>query len=293
MSADFKKKFRRRLTYLPTFFSITIVLFLVGLLGIVILKGYQIRRIMKENIVVRILFREDVKQEDMLAMEKKFKAESFVKSARFISKEEGLKQWQKDYSDDASKMLGFNPLPNTIDIYFKEGYMQPDSLNRLKQLLEKNDANVREVYYQEALVQQIDKITSTIGVILLSMSLIMGFISIILIHNTIRLTLYARRFLIKSMQLVGATQGFIRGPFITRGVLMGLFSGLLAICAIGLLIIMLLHSYNLTEVPELMQDNFQTGILFFSVILLGILISGLSSYYAINKYLKMKLDDLF
>jgi cell division transport system permease protein len=248
---------------------------------------------MKENIVVRILFREDVKQDDMLAMEKRFKAQPFVKSARFISKEEGLRQWQKDYSDDASKMLGFNPLPNTIDIYFKEGYMQPDSLNRLKVLLEKNDANVREVYYQEALVQQIDKITSTIGAVLLAMSLIMGIISIILIHNTIRLTLYARRFLIKSMQLVGATQGFIRGPFITRGILMGLLSGILAIGCIGLLIFMLLRSYNLSEVPELMQDNFQTAVLFFSVILLGILISGLSSYYAINKYLKMKLDDLF
>jgi cell division transport system permease protein len=213
-----------------------------------------------------------------------------VKGVVYTSKEEALKTMRNEVGEDLDKLLGdINPLPNNLLISFNEAFVTPDSLAAMKAEFEK-DPGVLDVSYNQMLVENMDKIVRITGLVLLSIAAVMGLVSIGLIYNTIRLTLYARRFLIKSMQLVGATQNFIRMPFLKRGFVLGLISGLIA-C--GMLYIGLILFVNSFPVLAVVQDTVQLLLLFAGIVFTGILISTLASYAAINKYLRMKLDDLF
>lgn len=265
------------------------MLFLTGLFGLFILHANALKEITRENVQLSIYFKDDVKEADILSIQKQLESQPFVKTAKYVSKDEALHAMEKEMGENPSSLLGFNPFPNSIDVHFKPDFVTIDSLTLIKSQLEQK-VSVREVNFDALMVQNIDRNIRIAGIVLLSLATIMGLVSIALINNTIRLTLYSKRFLIKSMELVGATGGFIRRPFIYKGFGLGLLSSLFA-C-----MLLLSGLYFLTqkfEDLERLQNFTLIGMLMFMLILLGMLISGLSSYFAINKYLKMKLDDLF
>ena len=265
------------------------MLFLAGLFGWFIINVNTLKEDVRENVPLRIFLKEDAQQKDVNHLEKYLQQKPSVKKVVYVSKEEGLKSMQEELGLNAEELLGYNPLPNSIDVNFNSDFIQADSLLALKSNLENNVA-VREVFYNKILVQDIDKNIRIVGIILLSLALLMGAVSIALINNTIRLTLYSKRFIIKSMQLVGATQNFIRKPFIIKGFIIGLCSSVFA-CALMLLTLYIFTRYF--PYLNVLHNYTQLSLLFLGIILLGIIISSLSSFFAINKYLKMKLDDLF
>jgi cell division transport system permease protein len=279
--------YKRRISYLPTFFSISLVLFLAGLLGLFLLNANAMKESIKENVEMSIFFKDEVAVPDILAIQKKLSAERYVKDATYIDKETGAKLWP--LGAQGVKLLGFNPIPNSIDVHFKSGFVAFDSLNSLKTSLEKNPG-IREIQFDHDVVSNIDKFVRTTGIVLAGLALLMALISIALINSAIRLNMYSRRFLIKSMQLVGATKNFIRRPFIVTGVVTGICSALFAgvLLGIGIYIVSRKFEYLLV-----LNNYMQMGIILIGLLVMGTLIAGLSSYFAINKYLKLKLDDLF
>jgi cell division transport system permease protein len=283
------KKFRRRFSYFPAFFSISLVLFLAGLFGLFIIHAGSIKDYIKENVQLSIYFKDDVKTDDIQSLRAKLAAEHYVRDAKFISKEDGLKLLEQEIGGNQEEVLGYNPVPNTIDIYFKPDYVAADSLSRLKAELEKN-ISIREVSYDAPVVQNIDRNVRIAAIVLLSLALLMSLVSIALINNTIRLTFYSKRFTIKSMQLVGATRNFIRQPFIFRGAALGLCSSVFA-CA---LLVGVLYAVNtrLVDLSQITNKVYVAGLMIL-VLLTGVFISSLSSYFAVNRYLRLKLDELF
>ncbi len=279
--------YKRRISYLPTFFSISFVLFLGGLLGYFILNANAMKRNIKENIELSLYFNDNVSEADILKTRDKLQTEPYVKKAEYISKEDGVKIWP--LGAEGVKLLGFNPIPNSIDVHFNSGFVVFDSLKILKTALEKNPG-IREVQFDENVVENIDKYVQTAGIILISLALMMGIVSIALINSAIRMNMYSRRFLIKSMQLVGATKNFIRRPIISTGIITGLCSAVFAAILLSTFIYFIKQKFNFL----FMIDNYlEIGSLLVGMLILGVLITGLSSYFAINKYLKLKLDDLF
>jgi cell division transport system permease protein len=279
--------YKRRISYLPTFFSISLVLFLAGLLGYFIMNANAMKSSIKENVELSLYFNDNISEADILKTRDKLQAEPYVKKADYISKEDGVKIWP--LGAEGVKLLGFNPIPNSIDVHFNSGFVVFDSLKSLKIALQKNPG-IRDVQFDEDVVENIDKYVQTAGIVLISLALMMGLVSIALINSAIRLNMYSRRFLIKSMQLVGATKNFIRRPIINTGIITGLCSAAFAAVLLTGFIYFIKHKFGFL----FMLDNYiQIGALLLGMILMGILITGLSSYFAINKYLKLKLDDLF
>jgi cell division transport system permease protein len=191
--------------------------------------------------------------------------------------------------EDFVQFLGYNPLPATIDIQLKAGYANSDSISRIeKQLMASN--LVKEVLYQKSLIDQVNSNISKISFVILGFSLILLVISVILINNTIKLSIYARRFLIRSMQLVGATETFIRLPFVKRSIVHGLIASVSAI-----LLLMLTLFLIQQRMPELkaLQDNLQFAWFFAAVLILGIVLSVVSTWFSVHKFLRMKIDSLY
>lgn len=285
-----EKQFKKRtVSYIPAFLSITLVIFLGGLFGIFLLHAGKLKREIKENMQLNVYFKDDAREADIIHLQKQLEGTRNVIGVKYTSKEEALKKWQQDLGENPMSVLDFNPFPNSLDVRFQSDYVTVDSLENIKNRLEK-DVSVREVVYDKAIVSNIDRNIKIAGLILLSVSLLMGLVSITLINNTIRLTLYSKRFLIKSMQFVGATQNFIRRPFIIKGILLGFLSGIFA--AFLLIITVYFVTYYFPYL-EALQNYIHIGLLLFLIIILGIAVTGLSSFFAINRYLKLKLDDLF
>jgi cell division transport system permease protein len=283
------RQFRRRISYFPAFFSITLVLFLAGTFGLFIIHTNSLKNYIKENVQLSIYFKDDVNNADIQNLQHKLEAEPYVKSARFISKEDGLKLMNEKYGADQMKILGYNPIPNSIDLYFNPEYVAPDSLSILKTQLEKN-ISVREVSYDALVVQNINRNIRLAAIVLLSLALLMCLVSIALINNTVRLTFYSKRFIIKSMQLVGATRNFIRAPYILKGAILGLCSSVFA-CVL-LISVMYFVNTRLIDLSEI-TNKMYISLLMVTMVATGVVISSLSSYFAVNRYLRIKLDDLF
>lgn len=285
-----EKQFKKRtVSYLPAFLSITLVIFLGGLFGIFLLHAGKLKKEIKENLQLNVYFKDDAREADIIRLQKQMEAIPYVIGVKYTSKDEALKKWQQDLGENPMSVLDFNPFPNSLDVRFQSDYVAVDSLEQIKNKLEKN-LSVREVTFDKAIVSNIDRNIKMVGLILLSFALLMGLVSITLINNTIRLTLYSKRFLIKSMQFVGATQNFIRRPFIIKGILLGFLSGIFA--ALLLMLTLYIVTYYFPNL-EALQNYIHIGLLLFLIIIIGIAVSGLSSYFAINRYLKLKLDDLF
>ncbi|MBM3434846.1 MAG: cell division protein FtsX, partial [Bacteroidetes bacterium] len=218
MARQEDKIFIKRLqsSYITTVVSISLVLFMLGLLGLIILHAKKLSDYVKENIGFSIIMKEGVKEAGIIRLQKILDATEYVKSTEYITKEEAAKEFEKELGEDFTSFLGYNPLLPTIEVRFKAGYANNDSLAIIKEKILANP-NVKEVFYQESLVDVVNQNVSKISVIVLAFSLLLLIIAIALINNTIRLSVYSKRFIIRSMQLVGATHRFISRPFIALG----------------------------------------------------------------------------
>jgi len=280
---------RLRASYITSIISIMLVLFMIGLLGMIIIHGKKLSDYVRENISISLMLKENLADEQVQNYMKRLQNTSYVKQAEFISREQAAKQLSNELGEDFVEFLGYNPLPASIDLQLKAGYANNDSIARIeRQLLSSN--LVKEVVYQKSLIDQVNSNISKISMVIISFSLILLIISVILINNTIKLSIYAKRFLIRSMQLVGATENFIRLPFIKRSALHGIIAAVLA----DMLLIGTLYIAR-QRMPEIvaLQDISVFAVFFLGVILLGVILSAVSTWISVNKFLKMKIDSLY
>jgi cell division transport system permease protein len=291
MSKQEEKYNKRRLksSYITSVISISLVLFMLGILGMIILHAQKISNQVKENIGFSIYIKEEVKEADIIRFQKSMDVSSFVKSTEYITKEKAASDLSKDLGEDFVNFLGYNPLSAKIDVRLNADYANNDSLTKIEKQITKNEF-VKEVYYQKSLVQVVNENIKRISLFILSFSTLLLIIAMALINNTIKLSVYSKRFLIKTMQLVGATQHFIRKPFIIKGVISGLYGALISIALlIGTLY---LAQNNFPEIFNIQEIDLYL-IVFGIVIFLGILFSWVSTYLAVRKYLNMKTDSLY
>lgn len=265
------------------------MLFLFGMLGLFMINAKKLDTYLKESVELHLLFREGTKEADAAFWFHKIKESDYVKQAEFISREEAKERMENELGAGAIEILGYNPMPFSIIFNVKESYAKKDSLSAIKKELEQIDY-VRELSYQADIVEQIEGNVKMIGLILLSIAFAFLIIAVALINSTVRLSMYSKRFLIKSMQLVGATRSFIRKPLMWQTIWTGLLAAGLACLAI-LFVIVNISAYF----PQLIivKDLIPVSALFGSVLLLGLFITTISSYFAINRYLNLRLDDLY
>ena len=282
-------KRRLRASYITSVVSIALVLFMLGLLGLIVLHAHKLSDYVKENIGFSIIMKDNVREADILAFQKELNATSFVKSTEYITRERAAAELQKDLGEDFVDFLGYNPLLPSIEVSLKADYANNDSLNLIEQRVVEN-SQVKEVYYQKSLVDMVNQNVRKISMVLLGFSMLLMLISVALINNTIRLSVYSKRFLIKSMLLVGATRGFIQRPFLVKGLVHGLVAAFLAI----LLLIGVLYMAG-RQMPELagLQDKNMFLALFIIIVIAGLTLSCISTWLAVRKFLRIKTDHLY
>ena len=290
MKMSEKSSSKRRVagSYFLSLMSITLVLFLLGVFALLMMHAQKLSNHLKENIGFEVVMNSNVKEDKILQLQKELDAMPAVKSTEYITKEEAIRRLSEDLGEDFLQWLGNeeNPLLPSIDMRFNADYANNDSI---QEQLRKN-TDVKEIYYQKSLVGLINQNVNRIGLALMVASIILLIIAITLIRNTIRLSIYSKRFLVRSMQLVGATPAYIRRPFIRSGILQGFFGALLADVFLALLL------YGLYKrLPELtlVQDYTIVISIFVGIIFLGILLGGLSTRLALRKYLHADVDQLY
>ncbi|RKD92585.1 cell division protein FtsX [Mangrovibacterium diazotrophicum] len=284
-------KLRRRLfrSYITATISITLVLFLVGLMSLLVQNAGRLSDYVREHVGFTLVLQDDVRDVEVLRLQKMLSATPYVKSTEYINKEDAAVTLANDLGEDFVDFLGFNPLFSSLDVKLYAPYMDTDSLV----VLEKNFLQypqVKEVYYQRDLVRVINNNVRRISLFLMIFALLLLFIFTALINNTIRISIYSQRFVINTMKLVGATRSFIRKPFLWKSIAYGLIGGLIA----NITILLLIYSYqkDFKEILDIRQLD-TVGLTFIVVLVFGVLISGLSTYFAVNKFLRLKFDELY
>ena len=269
--------------------SLSLVLFVVGLLSLVLINAQKLSNYVKENIGFSIMIKEDVKEIELIEFNKILDAEDFTKSTRFISKEQATKELEQDLGEDFVNFLGFNPIMASIDVKLNSSYANNDSLQNISSRLEKSDV-VYEVFYQKNLIKKLNSNVGKISFFLICISLILFFIAFALINNTIRLSVYSKRFIIRTMRLVGAENSFIQKPFLISGVYQGLYSAIFAI-------FMLLGSIQLIQAETAsilnINDLQNIGLVFIVLFCSGIIISGTSTFFAVRKFIYLNEGELY
>ncbi|KEQ31615.1 cell division protein FtsX [Pedobacter antarcticus] len=275
--------------YISTIFSITLVLLMLGVLGLILVHAKNLSNYVKENIVLNIIVDEGAKEADVLQFQKELNANPAVKQTQYVNKELAARNLTQDLGEDFVNFLGYNPLLSTVDVYLKAEYANIQGIDTLKAQIGKNPV-VKEVIYQSSLIEMVNKNINTIGLIILAFAAILLVISIALINNTIRLAIYSQRFLIKSMQLVGATKNFIRKPFILLAMLHGLIASIIAVT-----LLMGLLFYAQREIPEIviLRNYTEFGIVLLFLVGIGIFITAFSTSFAVSRYLRLKTYDLY
>ncbi len=280
---------RGKASYFMAIMGVTLVLFLLGIIGWLLINTRALGQHFKENVEVNVYLRDPLNPEDSASLVRYIAARPYVKEYVFVTKEMAKKKYMADGNEDWSQVLTENPLPNSIDFKLKPGFVDPDTLKSIKADLEKQ-TYVSGVQYQEQLVSNLNSNLNKVSWVLLGVAILLGLVVIFLIDNTIRLAMFSNRFTIKTMQMVGATRGFIARPMDIRAILNGSLSGAIAVAAVYAII-------KTTEnwVPELkaIRNNTSMILLFLGMIILGILITLLSTHSSVLKYLRKKLDDLY
>jgi cell division transport system permease protein len=278
-----------RSSYATTVVSISLVLFLLSLLGLLVLNTKKLGDFVKENIGFSVILKEKTREADIIQIQRTFDASVFVKETRYITPEQAAAELQEQLGENFLDFLGFNPLLPSIDLKLNAAYANPDSIAMIeKEFL--NHPQVKEVYYQESLVHLVNDNVRNLSLIILVFSAFLFFISIALFNNTIRLLFYSKRFIIKTMLLVGATSSFIRRPFVFSGILHGLIGSLVAT-----LMLFIVVYFAQREMPDIIgfTDYGTLGVLLLIIFGIGILLSWLSTLFAVNKYLRIDQDRLY
>ena len=275
--------------YPTTVISTSMVLLMIGLVTLIGIHAKNLSNYIKENIVLTVIMNEGSAEPDVLKLKTEISQHGYVDKVNYISKDEAAKTLTKDLGEDFIRFLGYNPLSPSLDVYLKPAYADKDSINSIKSQLLQN-AVVKEINYQESLVESVNRNINVVQIILVAFAFILLIIAISLIYLTVRLAIYSRRFLIKSMQLVGATKGFIQRPFLAIGLYNGLFAGVLAALMLWATIYIAQK-----EIPELvmLQDRSQFILVYAGVIILGVVLSFISTFFAVNKHLRTNIDKLY
>ncbi len=276
-------------TYFNAIMGVALVLFLVGVLGWLLINGRALSRAFKEDMEISVDFHDNVTDGSVAKMKAILDRQPFVRSTRIISKDEAIKMENEVEGTNITEFLGYNPLFTSISMKLNEEYVNKDSLDKIKKFVLQSNI-VRDMTWPNVVVEQMNSNLRKIGIILGSISVLLMIVVIFLIDNTVRLAMFSSRFLIKTMQMVGATQTFITRPFDIRAFLNGLISGVVAV--IGLWIVM---SFAAAQLPvlALLNDPPLLTFLIIGMIILGIIISMYSTHRSVVKYLKMHVDDLY
>jgi cell division transport system permease protein len=276
-------------SYLTLIVSISLVLFLLGVLGLVLINARGLSDYFRESLSFSVMLDEEAKEADIRMLQKDLDAKPYVKSTDYISKDAAAAKLKQDLGEDFVNFLGYNPLSPTIDVYLFAGYTSPDSVTKIEKYIHEYPF-VKDVYYQESILYLINENVRKISIFILVISIFLFLIALTIINNTIRLSIYSKRFIIRTMQLVGATRSFIRKPFLVRSAIHGLIAGLIAI-------ILLLGLIYLVEREFFMLLTFQNInmllILAASIILTGIIITVISTFFSVNRYLGISEDKLY
>ncbi len=289
--AQFGKGYAKRSTpsYFMAIVGVSLVLFLLGLLGWIVINANRLGENFRENVEVQVYVRQNISAKDSAALVQFVAAQPYVKSYNYVTKEMARRQFVGDGNDDFMSVLDQNPLPASVDFRLKSEYANADSLNKIKADFSQNLA-VDEVKYNKKLVTNLNDMIRKVSLALLVITVLISVAVIILIDNTIRLAMFSNRFLIKTMQMVGATRWFIARPMDRRAIVNGAISGLIAIG--GIVGIIFVCETWLPDMKALRDYTLLSG-MFIVMILLGICISFISTHRSVVKYLKMKLDDLY
>lgn len=283
----FRRKARR--TTVTAVISISLVLFLLGMFSVLVMNAKMLSDYIKENLEVQIYVQEDAELRDIKTLERQLKAYPFVKELDFVSKETAVQILTEDLGENFVDFLGYNPLLASFNLTVNASHANTDSLLQVKQELLSNPI-VKEVYYQDVVLDLINKNLRTMALVVGAFSVLLLLITVTLINNSIRLSLYSQRFLIKSMQLVGATSWFIKRPYLGKSLVQGLLS---TIVSVGLLFgVLQIGDAQLPELKSLRNEQF-TLLIAGGMLLIGLVISLMSTWFAISKYLRNKIDDLY
>jgi cell division transport system permease protein len=282
-------KARLRGSYITLIVSVSLVLFLLGVLGIVIINARGLSDYFKESLSFSIMLNEDAKETDITMLQKDLNTKPYIKSTQYVSKDEAAAKLKNDLGEDFVNFLGYNPLSPSIDVYLRAQYTKPDSVSKIEKYVLEYPF-VKEIYYQESLLFLINENVKKISLFIIVISMLLFLIALTIINNTIRLSVYSKRFLIRTMQLVGATKSFIRRPFLIKSAFHGLIAGLLAM-------ILLLGLLYLVEKEFFMLLAFKDIKMFFLlgavIILIGIFINVVSTFFSVNRYLVISEDKLY
>ena len=291
MSSSFEKFQKRRVitSYFSVVLSVFLVLFLLGTLGLFVINSKRISDNFKEDIVMTIFMKSEANDSIIKAFEEELRLASFAKDYVYVSKEKAAAQHKKVIGEDFMQFLGVNPLQNSFDVHVKADYVTNDSFKKIETRLRKNEM-IADVIYDQQLVTLVNDNVKQISMWILIISGIFAVVSVFLINSSMRLSIFSNRFIIKTMQLVGATKSFIRKPFIKRSIMLGMIGAVLAVIAlIGVLIYIDINFPTL----EIFKDKILIGAVLLCVLLLGALIPWLSTYFATQRFLNLRTDDLY
>jgi cell division transport system permease protein len=282
---------KRRLisSYFSVVLSIALVLFLLGILGLLVLNTKKLADHFKEQITISVFLKDTAKPVEVDQLQKSLAMADYTKTAIYVSKEDAAEQYSEDIGENFQEFLGYNPLKNSFDVNLKADFVSPEQVAEIAESLS-NKSFVDEVSYDQPLISLLNDNVKKISLWILLASAVFTVIAVLLINSSIRLSIYSKRFIIKTMQMVGATKTFIRRPFIVNNVKLGFFGGLIALLALGGTL------YYLNKIfPELgvFEDVPLLAGLFLGVLLLGILISYISTFFATQRFLNLRTNDLY
>ncbi|WP_313113060.1 cell division protein FtsX [Aequorivita sediminis] len=291
MSASFEKYQKRRLisSYFSVVISISLVLFLLGLLGLLVLNSKKVADYFKEQIAITVFLKDSAKEVEITQLKQSLALAEYTKSAEFVSKEDAAKEHQETLGENFIEYLGENPLQNSIDVYILADYVTPQKMEEITTEL-KEKGFVDDVIYDKPLIAQLTDNVKRISFWILVISGIFTFIAVLLINSSIRLSIYAKRFTIKTMQMVGATKKFIRKPFVWKSVRLGVIGAIVAMIGMGLVLYYLNESFPQLQ---LLGDKIMLAGLFVFIFLMGVIITWISTFIATQRFLNLRTDDLY
>ena len=291
MSSSYDKFQKRRLitSYFSVVLSIFLVLFLLGILGLFVLNSKKLSDDFKEEIAMTVFFKNEAIATDLNLFAKELQTAKFVKSSVFVNKKDAAKMHTDIIGEDFMTFLGENPLQNSFDIHLKADYIVSDSIRKIESHFREN-AMISDIVYDKQLVNLVNDNIKKVSMWILIISGFLTLIAVLLINSSIRLAIHSNRFIIKTMQMVGATKAFIRKPFIIRSVKLGLVGSGLAVLALNSSLIYLNANF-----PNLgiLDDGLMIGLVLFGVLLVGVLITWVSTYFAAQRFLNLRTDDLY
>lgn len=276
-------------SWLSSLISITLVLILAGIGGMLAVNARSVSDYFKENIRLSVIFDMNTQEIDALRYTDELSRKDYVKEAKFISKEQGTQEMKSVLGEDFLEVFDLNPVPISTDLYIKSDYVHPDSLRNIQAEIMKNES-VREVVWQESVIELITNNIEKIGVVLAVFIALLLFISFFLVNNTVRLNVFSKRFNIHAMKLVGAKRSFIRKPFIVQGIWQGLVSGILASLALGIIVYFIMADFP--QLYNLMNPVYIAAVCA-GVIVLGITLCLISTWIVLNRILSLPSDELY